>query len=202
MSESAISASTSGVLMARRPARPSFSTASKPPKLPVVSAFHARPAVPTRLSVLSRLKKLIGLRVDDLVVAEVRRAVPDHLAETAAIFGAFPDDADAGAEIAFAIGAQGFDQLEAVEDVDALDRRSRDDVDLELDLAVRQVNDVAHHGAGRRLTLRRPERRIVVVERSGRAEIGGDVDRPCARRGRRSSHSDGAGAGNRAGRRD
>src|SRR6185437_14216681 len=84
-----------------------------------------RPAELAGADLLELLVEIPGVdRADALegVAAQRAAAVPDGLPAAPPVFGALPDHADAAPQILLAIGSKGFERLEAVADLDALDR--------------------------------------------------------------------------------
>src|SRR5581483_12133545 len=69
------------------------------------------------------------LGAGERVAVERGMAVPRGHAEAATIFGPAPDDADATAEVLRRVGPPRVHHLAAVAHLDALDRRSRGDVE-------------------------------------------------------------------------
>src|SRR5581483_12161116 len=84
------------------------------------------------------------LGAGERVAVERGMAVPRGHAEAATIFGPAPDDADATAEVLRRVGPPRVHHLAAVAHLDALDRRSRGDVEGKPRLLVRGVHDGAH----------------------------------------------------------
>src|SRR5579875_866741 len=83
----------------------------------------------------------------DRVAAQYGLPVPNRLAPASAIFGAFPHHANALAERVAHEGPERFQQLETVADLDALDRRRREEIDFEDGIRRLRLYDVAHHRA-------------------------------------------------------
>src|SRR5262249_29687943 len=70
----------------------------------------------------------------EAIAAEAHLAVPDRLPAAAAVFGAFPDDADAPSQLLVAKRPERFQYCETVANLDALDRRRTDRLDVEAHL--------------------------------------------------------------------
>ena len=87
----------------------------------------------------------MGASAFEGVAGQFGVAVPDGLASAAPVFGAFPQHADAPAEVRLCVGPEDLHRLQSIPDIDALDGRRAVDIDPESHLTVAGTKDVAHH---------------------------------------------------------
>ena len=128
--------------------------------MPVVTAFQVRPRRVLALDAAVEVPVVDHGRARDAVAVDGERAVPGGGARPPAVFGALVDEAHAAAEVGGRVGAHGLEQVEAVVDVEPLDRRRADHLDGELDLVVGNAGDVAHDAAAASLGIGGPGCRI------------------------------------------